>query len=179
MANLPSFLSCACAYLELVLVCGIPLVSLIDAIPETQVRADQEPPSCLSRLFCCFGRRHHDAVRRRLNRRRRRLSLRRLSLLLTARAVLQPHADVQEYLLPPLEPEYSGKKCLVLDLDETLVHSSFKVRLTLGSLSTLDVSCPVCLSVHLSVRPSVYCHGHGSLRRLVCLCASWPCLASY
>lgn len=84
-----------------------------------------------------------------------------VSLARTHRAVLQPHADVQEYLLPPLEPEYSGKKCLVLDLDETLVHSSFKVRLTLGSLSTLDdnvavfVSCPVCLSVHLSVRPFI------------------------
>jgi len=29
-------------------------------------------------------------------------------------------------LLPPLSPENAGKKCLVLDLDETLVHSSFK-----------------------------------------------------
>eukprot|EP00545_Synedropsis_sp_CCMP1620_P009638 CAMPEP_0119011960 /NCGR_PEP_ID=MMETSP1176-20130426/5989_1 /TAXON_ID=265551 /ORGANISM="Synedropsis recta cf, Strain CCMP1620" /LENGTH=386 /DNA_ID=CAMNT_0006964845 /DNA_START=887 /DNA_END=2047 /DNA_ORIENTATION=+ len=29
-------------------------------------------------------------------------------------------------LLPPLHPNDSGKKCLVLDLDETLVHSSFR-----------------------------------------------------
>jgi len=29
-------------------------------------------------------------------------------------------------LLPPPPPELAGKKCLVLDLDETLVHSSFK-----------------------------------------------------
>ncbi|KXS14390.1 NLI interacting factor [Gonapodya prolifera JEL478] len=29
-------------------------------------------------------------------------------------------------LLTPLAPEDAGKKCLVLDLDETLVHSSFK-----------------------------------------------------
>jgi len=29
-------------------------------------------------------------------------------------------------LLPPLSPENANKKCLVLDLDETLVHSSFK-----------------------------------------------------
>jgi RNA polymerase II subunit A small phosphatase-like protein len=34
----------------------------------------------------------------------------------------------QKYLLGPLRPEFKGKKCLVLDLDETLVHSSFKVR---------------------------------------------------
>ncbi|KAI8849376.1 HAD-like domain-containing protein [Chytridium lagenaria] len=32
----------------------------------------------------------------------------------------------RKWLLPPLLPEDSGKKCLVLDLDETLVHSSFK-----------------------------------------------------
>lgn len=29
-------------------------------------------------------------------------------------------------LLPPLAPGLTGKKCLVLDLDETLLHSSFK-----------------------------------------------------
>lgn len=29
-------------------------------------------------------------------------------------------------LLPPVEPGLNGRKCLVLDLDETLVHSSFK-----------------------------------------------------
>lgn len=32
-------------------------------------------------------------------------------------------------LLPPLAPQHVGRKCLVLDLDETLVHSSFRVRL--------------------------------------------------
>jgi len=31
-----------------------------------------------------------------------------------------------KFLLPPLLPEERGKKTLVLDLDETLVHSSFK-----------------------------------------------------
>ncbi|KAI8986600.1 HAD-like domain-containing protein [Pilobolus umbonatus] len=30
------------------------------------------------------------------------------------------------YLLDPIEKEYQGRKCLVLDLDETLIHSSFK-----------------------------------------------------
>lgn len=35
--------------------------------------------------------------------------------------------EPQKWLLPPLAPELKGKKCLVLDLDETLVHSSFKV----------------------------------------------------
>ncbi|KAG0163236.1 hypothetical protein DFQ28_000260 [Apophysomyces sp. BC1034] len=31
------------------------------------------------------------------------------------------------WLLPPISPEDHGRKCLVLDLDETLVHSSFKI----------------------------------------------------
>lgn len=31
-------------------------------------------------------------------------------------------------LLPPVKSKDSGKICVVIDLDETLVHSSFKVR---------------------------------------------------
>jgi len=32
----------------------------------------------------------------------------------------------QKFLMAPLPPEMKGRKCLVLDLDETLVHSSFR-----------------------------------------------------
>lgn len=35
--------------------------------------------------------------------------------------------ESRKWLLPPVAPEHKGRKCLVLDLDETLVHSSFKV----------------------------------------------------
>jgi len=35
-------------------------------------------------------------------------------------------------LLKPLATEDAGKKCLVLDLDETLLHSSFKVCLPIS-----------------------------------------------
>lgn len=37
-------------------------------------------------------------------------------------------SEPRKYLLGPIAPRFKGKKCLVLDLDETLVHSSFKVR---------------------------------------------------
>ncbi len=37
--------------------------------------------------------------------------------------------ETQKWLLPPIQSRFKGKKCLVLDLDETLVHSSFKVRI--------------------------------------------------
>jgi RNA polymerase II subunit A small phosphatase-like protein len=40
--------------------------------------------------------------------------------------------DAAHPLLPPLLPHLSGRKCLVLDLDETLVHSSFKVSFFLN-----------------------------------------------
>lgn len=43
-----------------------------------------------------------------------------------------------QWLLPPLASTLSGKKCLVLDLDETLVHSSFKVRPPSQDPATLD-----------------------------------------
>lgn len=41
--------------------------------------------------------------------------------------VTAPDQPQQEWLLPPIQPHLKGRKCLVLDLDETLVHSSFKV----------------------------------------------------
>ena len=44
----------------------------------------------------------------------------------SASSVVTP-SDRQRWLLPPLQPHFKGRKCLVLDLDETLVHSSFKV----------------------------------------------------
>ena len=45
-------------------------------------------------------------------------------LLLVIQPPLQPPA---KYLLPELTIADDGKKCVVIDLDETLVHSSFKV----------------------------------------------------
>lgn len=48
----------------------------------------------------------------------------------TAVAVATPEpVPEQKWLLPPIQPQFKGRKCLVLDLDETLVHSSFKVSI--------------------------------------------------
>lgn len=57
-------------------------------------------------------------------------------------------------LLPPISSQHKGRKCLVLDLDETLVHSSF------GSLQHADYIVPVeieCLwhDVNVIKRPGV------------------------
>ena len=48
----------------------------------------------------------------------------------TASSAVTP-TEKQQWLLPPLQPTLKGRKCLVLDLDETLVHSSFKVSVIL------------------------------------------------
>jgi carboxy-terminal domain RNA polymerase II polypeptide A small phosphatase len=47
---------------------------------------------------------------------------------------LAPSEPEQKWLLPPIQPHLKGRKCLVLDLDETLVHSSFKVSSPVFSL---------------------------------------------
>ncbi|KAI5830027.1 NIF-domain-containing protein [Schizophyllum commune Tattone D] len=45
-------------------------------------------------------------------------------------------------LLPPITPAHAGRKCLVLDLDETLVHSSFK------AIPNADFVVPVEIEYH-------------------------------
>ncbi|KAI1844594.1 hypothetical protein JX265_001580 [Neoarthrinium moseri] len=60
----------------------------------------------------------------------------------------------QKWLLPPVEPHLKGRKCLVLDLDETLVHSSFKI------LHQADFTIPVEIegnyhNVYVIKRPGV------------------------
>ncbi|KAI9729274.1 MAG: hypothetical protein M1834_006944 [Cirrosporium novae-zelandiae] len=72
---------------------------------------------------------------------------------------LGPASDIapdenQQWLLPPIKPEFRGKKCLVLDLDETLVHSSFKI------LQQADFTIPVEIegqyhNVYVIKRPGV------------------------
>ncbi|KAI1368278.1 HAD-like domain-containing protein [Xylaria arbuscula] len=67
-------------------------------------------------------------------------------------AVAEP--PQQKFLLPPIEPRFKGRKCLVLDLDETLVHSSFKI------LNQADFTIPVEIegnyhNVYVIKRPGV------------------------
>ena len=57
-------------------------------------------------------------------------------------------------MLPPALPQHEGKMCLVLDLDETLVHSNFK------AVAGADLVVPVRLGaavhpVHVMARPGL------------------------
>jgi RNA polymerase II subunit A small phosphatase-like protein len=62
--------------------------------------------------------------------------------------------DAPKALLPAVRSEHKGRKCLVLDLDETLVHSSFKI------LNQADFTIPVEIegsyhNVYVIKRPGV------------------------
>ncbi|KIW31136.1 phosphatase PSR1 [Cladophialophora immunda] len=62
--------------------------------------------------------------------------------------------EKQSWLLPPVQPHLKGRKCLILDLDETLVHSSFKI------LHQADFTIPVEIegqyhNVYVIKRPGV------------------------
>ncbi|KAK4624695.1 putative phosphatase PSR2 [Fulvia fulva] len=72
----------------------------------------------------------------------------------TSIATTSEHDQRPSALLPPMRPEHRGRKCLVLDLDETLVHSSFKI------LHQADFTIPVEIegqyhNVYVIKRPGV------------------------
>ncbi|KAF2222607.1 HAD-like domain-containing protein [Elsinoe ampelina] len=65
-----------------------------------------------------------------------------------------PNPTGAKWLLPETRPEHRGRKCLILDLDETLVHSSFKI------LHQADFTIPVEIegqyhNVYVIKRPGV------------------------
>jgi RNA polymerase II subunit A small phosphatase-like protein len=78
--------------------------------------------SLLSRLFCCF--RPTVAQQRAPN---RNLSTEENGTSRQARNNADNSSQVQNcVLLKPVDPSFGNKKCVVIDLDETLVHSSFQ-----------------------------------------------------
>ncbi|CDO94941.1 unnamed protein product [Kluyveromyces dobzhanskii CBS 2104] len=66
----------------------------------------------------------------------------------------QAHAPGFDTLLLPKTEEFKGKKCLVLDLDETLVHSSFKYLRTADFVIPVEIDNQVH-NVYVIKRPGV------------------------
>jgi RNA polymerase II subunit A small phosphatase-like protein len=70
-------------------------------------------------------------------------------------------------LLPPIAPIHAGRKCLVLDLDETLVHSSFKVR-----RSALPQNVYLTALHSRYPRPTMSCPSRSSITGTMCMSSS-------
>ncbi|GAV47438.1 hypothetical protein ZYGR_0H02800 [Zygosaccharomyces rouxii] len=85
----------------------------------------------------------------------------------------QYHAAGCNTLLPPQSKHLSGKKCLVLDLDETLVHSSFKYLKGADFVLPVDIDDQIH-NVYVMKRPGVdeFLKKVGSLFEVVIFTAS-------
>lgn len=85
----------------------------------------------------------------------------------------QAHAQGYNTLLPPKMAELKDKKCLVLDLDETLVHSSFKYLRTADFVLPVDIDDQIH-NVYVIKRPGVdeFLRRVGSLYEVVVFTAS-------
>lgn len=71
-----------------------------------------------------------------------------------ATSLVSTPEGTSKWLLPATRPEHKGRKCLVLDLDETLVHSSFKVSLVHITLSLMPPTDNLCRSCIKQTLPS-------------------------
>jgi RNA polymerase II subunit A small phosphatase-like protein len=55
-------------------------------------------------------------------------------------------------LLKPIKDEFKGRKTLILDVDETLVHSSFKPPPNPNIIIPIDIEGRIC-NIFILVRP--------------------------
>jgi RNA polymerase II subunit A small phosphatase-like protein len=60
----------------------------------------------------------------------------------------------QEYLIGPQRKQDIGRKTLVLDLDETLVHSQFKPVENADIILPVEIEGQIC-QIYILVRPGV------------------------
>jgi len=129
---------------------GKPMASRQPPKPAARVTppANKSEPSCLQKIFCCmcFGEPTTKAGN----------SVRRVNSGLRATSPNVPRCAISgsTSLLKAQPPNKIGKKCLVLDLDETLVHSSFQ------KVDDADFTIPVNIdhtihNVYVLKRPGV------------------------
>ena len=73
-------------------------------------------------------------------------------------SVLQPC----KYLLPAVRHQDMHKKCVVIDLDETLVHSSFKVQSWLfDKVMIVVVNVKKAINIHIQIQWQIQGRGPG------------------
>ncbi|GIQ87974.1 hypothetical protein KIPB_010128 [Kipferlia bialata] len=123
----------------------------------------------ISRLFsCCMGRDRNAIVEQ-----EQRVAVEAVDPLPSKFTRAVP-----EGLLGPVHPSHRGRKCLVLDLDETLVHSSFK------PVESADIIVPIQIEadehmVYVRKRPGVdqFLRAMAAIYEVVIFTASLPSYA--
>lgn len=89
-------------------------------------------------FFCCWRQRSVSITTRRSKSNQNGGSIDGLSTQTIGQATGLVSSNSQNrYLLPQVRHSDMHKKCMVIDLDETLVHSSFKVSFLLSLLTDL------------------------------------------
>ncbi len=86
--------------------------------------------------------------------------------VIDASAGAKPAKAPTKALLPDKRPEEADKKCIVIDLDETLVHSSFKVRKNRLEFGLSMMAYSHCITISISAHKQ---------RRLHCASRDWQC----
>ncbi|KAK7945112.1 hypothetical protein WMY93_000840 [Mugilogobius chulae] len=116
----------------------------------------QRNRSIFSSLFCCFRNYNVEQPAANSNTSALPPPVEENGSLLRCAAPTNPFTflmfDVNppaKYLLPEMKISDYGRKCVVIDLDETLVHSSFK------PISNADFIVPVEIDVYVLKRPHV------------------------
>ena len=110
-------------------------------------------------MCCCLGPEHTAAAKPETTTKEQQQS--------TVSEVSQENKIERVKLLPGHHPDDKGKKCLVLDLDETLVHSSF--RAVPGADFVIPVQVRICANYRTCIAmPKYYSETHVSFFFLSC-----------
>lgn len=97
-----------------------------------------KPPKrgLLESLFCCWRQRNSSSRRSKSNQNGGSTVDGVLATQTIGQATGLGVTGQGRFLLPPIRHSDMHKKCMVIDLDETLVHSSFKVNTNYNTIKT-------------------------------------------
>jgi len=117
----------------------------------------EERPSCWRSMFCCLCRRSKREAPPSAGPKPPESSSPPSPQTVAPRTSIKIYPDKppeQQWLLPPQKDDHKGRKTLVLDLDETLVHSSFRPVPSPDFIITIELD-GVHHKVYVQKRPGV------------------------